>query len=80
MKKAEKVVQTLKNGQDKENTTSSIFERGKSGKPAFLGEETVEKKDKRQIRYIRIRDQTLWEKIDRKVVLLGILVASPRFL
>ena len=66
--------------QDKENTTSSIFERGKSGKPAFLGEETVEKKDKRQIRYIRIRDQTLWEKIDRKVVLLGILVASPRFL
>ena len=25
MKKAEKVVQTLKNGQDKENTTSSIF-------------------------------------------------------
>ena len=75
MEKAEKVLQTtLKNGQDKKSATGkneSTFEsRSKAsaeqaGNPLFLGEETVEKLDKRQRRYIRIRDQTLWEKIDR---------------
>ena len=36
MEKAKKVLQTtLKNRQDKENTTSSIFDCGRSGKPAF---------------------------------------------
>ncbi len=75
MEKAKKVWQTtLKNGQDKKSATSkasSTFESRRkasaeqAGNPLFLGEETVEKSDKRQRRYIRIRDQTLWEKIDR---------------
>lgn len=75
MEKAEKVLQTtLKNGQDKKSTTSkasSTFESRRkasaeqAGNQLFLGEETVEKSDKRQRRYIRIRDQTLCEKIDR---------------
>lgn len=75
MEKAKKVWQTtLKNGQDKKSATSKAsgtFESRRkasaeeAGNPLFLGEETVEKTDKRQRRYIRIRDQTLWEKIDR---------------
>lgn len=76
MEKAEKVLQTtLKNGQDKKSATSKAsgtFESRRkalaeqAGNPLFLEEETVEKLDKRQRRYIRIRDQTLWEKIDRR--------------
>ena len=75
MEKAKKVWQTtLKNRQDKKSATSKAsgtFESRRkasaeqAGNPLFLGEETVEKLGKRQRRYIRIRDQTLWEKIDR---------------